>query len=134
MTADAPTNQINEQLTAIEAVLSKLARAAALGKAIKEAEPAPSGRETSFDPNKSREEHEHQSILARLSAIRQSLASYPFGQPILPGDELPPVGQNCRVEKVIVDWKCVQWGSTGNGGTAKCVKAEPIYEYRFICK
>lgn len=82
------------------------------------------------DGRKSREQRERESTSMRLAAIQRSLANISSTL----SDAKVGVGENCHTEKVRVGWRCVRWGSTGNGGTAKCLEHEGIYEYRFVCK
>jgi len=136
MSTQSKQGEIDDRLAAVEAALLALMKSIApKSEVVMVNKEIPSGAEM-HDEHKSRKQRDHESILARLAAIQKSLtnfANFPFGDPILPGDDLPPVGQNCRWEQVVVNWRCVKWGSTGNGGTAKCLEYEPIYESRFIC-
>jgi len=136
MSTQSEQEEINARLAAIEVALATLMKSIApkLGVVIVDKK-CSSGAET-CDERLSREQRDQESVLARLDAIQKSLtnfSSFPFGNPILPGDDLPPVGDNCHWEQVIVNWRCVRWGSTGNGGTPKCLEYEPIYENRFVC-
>ncbi len=136
MSTQSKQEEIDIRLAAIEAALVTLMKSIApKSKVVVLDKKCPSGAEV-CDEHVSREQRDHESVLARLAAIQKSLAnfaSFPFGDPILPGDDVPPVGDNCRWEQVIVSWRCVRWGSTGNGGSAKCLEYEPIYESKFVC-
>lgn len=136
MSTQSKQGEIDDRLAAVEAALLALMKSIAPKAKVVMVNKGILSDAELHDEHKSREQRDHESILARLAAIQNSLvnfASFPFGDPILPGDDLPPVGGNCRWEQVVVSYRCVKWGSTGNGGTAKCLEYEPIYESRWIC-
>ncbi len=131
MTNQSGLEAISDQLGAVEASLFALLQAISPTKSpiVVTKKDSPTDVELR-DGQKSHEQHETESICMRLAAIQRSLVNFAFP---LPADGIP-IGDNCHTEKVCVGWRCVSWGPTGNGGTAKCLKYEGIYEYRFVCK
>jgi len=132
MTNQSGLEAISDQLGAVEASLYALLQAKCPTKSpiVVTEENNPTGAEL-WDGQKSREQHEAESICMRLTAIQRSLVNFTFPFPN-PADDIP-IGDNCHTEKVCIGWRCVSWGSTGNGGTPKCLEYEGIYEYRFVC-
>jgi len=54
----------------------------------------------------------------------------PGNVPYSNGPILPPVGQNCRTEKVCVSVSCTAYDNQGKCTNQKCV----VWEERYVCK
>jgi len=131
MSNQSEQRTIDDQLDAVEASLLALMQAMSPAKsAVVVAEKNGSTSAEMRDGHKSRKQRERESISMRLAAIERSLANISSTL----SDAKTEVGDNCHIEQVCVGYRCVRWGSTGNGGTVKCLEYEAIYEYRFVCE
>lgn len=131
MSNQSEQRAIDDQLDAAEASLLALIQTISpVNSAVVVIEKSSSTRVEIRDGHKSREQRESESISIRLAAIQRSLANISIAL----SDTKAKIGENCQFEKVLVDFRCVNWGSAGNGGTAKCLAYEGVYEYQFICR
>ncbi len=131
MTSQTEQGAIGDQLDTIEASLLTLLQAISPAKSTVVVVEKNNVTSTDIrDRHKSQEQREAEAISMRLAAIQKSLVNISSALSTAKAG----VGENCHIEKVCVGFRCVRWGSTGNGGTAKCLEYEGIYEYRFVCK
>jgi len=123
MNTPSKQDEIDDRLAAVEASLLALMKSIAPKAEVVVVDKEMCPCVEVHDEHTSREQRDHESILARLAAIQKSLTNFAN----------LAVGENCHWEQVAVGWRCVKWGSTGNGGTAKCLEYETIYEHRYVC-
>jgi hypothetical protein len=82
------------------------------------------------DRRLSPEEAEAELFSQRQQAIERSLSNIATAV----ANSKKGVGSNCHWKEVCTYWYCKKWGSTGNGGTAKCLEYEcGATEWRLVC-
>lgn len=76
------------------------------------------------------EDAEAELIRQRLVAVERSLSNIAKSM----SHEKDGVGSNCYWKEECTYWYCTKWGSTGNGGTAKCLEyACGATEWKWVC-